>query len=182
MRAAELRHAGFNPEYLRYAVSHGFIRRVGHGLYSSFEPDAGDQHSFALVAKRHPSALICLLSAMRFHELGTQNPTMIWVALPERAWKPKFDFVKARVVRFSEASFTHGVETHEVEGVPVRVTSVAKTVADLFKYRNKIGVDVATEALREAWRSRRCTMSDLVACAKIDRVERVMRPYLESLS
>lgn len=181
-RTAELREAGFNAEYLRYAVNRGLIRRVGHGLYSPIEPDAGDQHSVALVAKRCPAALFCLLSALRIHELGTQNPSQVWVALPARTWKPKLDFVKTRVVRFSPESYAFGVETREIEGVPVRVTSVAKTVADLFKYRNKIGVEVAVEALREAWRTHRCTMRDLAACAKTNRVERIMRPYLESLS
>ena len=135
----------------------------------------------AIVAKRAPGAIICLVSALLFHDLTTQLPGEIWIAIAESARRPRFGYPPLRVVRFSGKALTDGVETYPIEGVDVRVTSIGKTLADCFKYRNKIGMDVALEALREAWRGRRVTMDDMVRCARVCRVERVMRPYLEAL-
>ena len=119
--------------------------------------------------------------ALRFHELTTQAPAEVWIALAEKARKPKLDYPRLRVARFSGPALTEGIETHRLEGVEVRVYSAAKTVADCFKYRNKVGLDVALEALREGWRARRFTMEEIFRFARICRVEKVMRPYLEGL-
>ena len=140
-----------------------------------------EEHALAQVATRIPRAVVCLLSALRFHELTTQVPHEVWIALSEKARRPRLDFPPLRVVRFSGRALTEGIETHRIEGTDVRITSVAKTVADCFKYRHKIGLDVALEALREAWRQRRLTTSELDHFARVCRVSRVMRPYLESL-
>jgi len=133
------------------------------------------------VARKHPQAIICLLSALRFHDLTTQSPFEVWLAIPNKARSPRMDYPPLRIVRFSGAALTHGVEDHVVDGVSVRVTSVARTVADCFKFRNKIGLDVALEALQEAWRAKRVSMDELWPYATLCRVANVMRPYMESL-
>jgi predicted transcriptional regulator of viral defense system len=122
-----------------------------------------------------------MLSALRFHKLTTQSPHEVWVALERSAWKPKINHISLRIVRFSGSAFTEGHEEHVIDGVLAKITSPAKTVADCFKYRNKIGLDVALEALREVRRKRLCTMEDLTHFAHICRVGNVMKPYLESL-
>jgi predicted transcriptional regulator of viral defense system len=126
--------------------------------------------------------VVCLLSALRFHDLTTQAPFEIWLAIGEKAWRPRMKYPPLRIVRFSMAALGAGIEKHQIEGVTVHVYTPAKTVADCFKYRNKIGLDVAIEALRECWRARRCTMDDLWHFAGICRVRNVMRPYLEALT
>lgn len=182
-RASELRAAGFSGAYLRHALAHGWIIRPGRGLYSAPETEKiSEQHTLALVAKRCPHAVICLLSALRFHGVGVQNPSDIWVAVLARAWKPSVDFVRLRVVRFSKEAMTVGVEKRTVDGVSVNITSPARTVVDLFRYRNKIGVEPAVEALRETMRARLATPAEIARLAKMMRVAHVMRPYLESLS
>ena len=126
--------------------------------------------------------MVCLLSALRLHDLTTQAPFEVWLAIDNKAGTPKVDYPPLRIVRFSGAALTEGVEEHIVDGVTVRVTGVAKTVADCFKYRNKIGLDVVLEALREAWNANRMTSDEIWHYAKINRVANVMRPYLESLA
>jgi predicted transcriptional regulator of viral defense system len=140
-----------------------------------------EHHGLALVAATAPKGVICLLSALSFHQIGTQLPHEVWIALDRRSRCPSLTYPRLHVVRFGGDALTEGVEVHRIEGETVRVYSVAKTIADTFKYRNKIGLDVALEALREAWRARRFTMDKLYRYARICRVERVMRPYLEAL-
>ena len=128
-----------------------------------------------------PGGVICLLTALRFHNLTTQNPAEVWIALPEKARKPRLDYPRLRVARFSGAALTEGIETRRVEGVEVRVYSAAKTVADCFKYRNKVGIDVAVEALRDFSRHHRGGATALARFARICRVTRVMQPYLDAI-
>jgi len=136
----------------------------------------------AEVACRVPKGVVCLLSALRFHDLTTQAPFEVWLAIENKALAPKLDYPPLRIVRFSGESFTEGVEEHVVDSVTIRITCVAKTVADCFKYRNKIGLDVALEALREAWYQKRMNSDDLWRYAKVCRVANVMRPYLDGLT
>ncbi|MCK4513889.1 MAG: transcriptional regulator, partial [Spirochaetaceae bacterium] len=131
-------------------------------------------------AKRVPAGVFCLLTALRFHELTTQNPAEVWIALPEKARKPQIEYPRLRVARFSGPALTEGIETHRLEKVEVRVYSAAKTVADCFKYRNKVGIDVAVEALRDYHRRYRGGANDLARFARICRVSRVMQPYLDA--
>lgn len=173
---------GINRAQLRQAVQTGQLEQAGRGLYRFPGADITQHHTLAETAKRIPNGVICLLSALRFHGLTTQSPHEVWVAVHHKAWSPRAENVGLRVVRLSGRTLTEGVESHLVEGVPLRVFSPAKTVADCFKFRHKIGVDVAIEALRETWRERRATMKDLEHHARIDRVSNVMRPYLESLT
>jgi predicted transcriptional regulator of viral defense system len=133
------------------------------------------------VAKRVPEAVICLLSALAFHEITTQVPPYVWIALRKGARKPAVSSPSLQIVRLSGASLTEGIEVHHIEGVPVRVYSAAKTVADCFKFRNKIGLDVAIEALKDAIRQKKATINQIYRYAKICRVGNVIRPYMEAL-
>lgn len=182
MRTRDLEAGGLNRVHLAAALRAGELERVGRGLYRLPESAVGENHSLVLAAKRVPRGIVCLLSALRLHELTTQSPHEVWLALPRHSWRPTKDGQPLRLIWLSAKSFAAGVETHEIEGLPVKVYSVAKTVADCFKYRHKIGMDVALEALREARREKRCTMDELMGAARVCRVSRVMQPYLESLA
>lgn len=167
---------------LRSLVSRGVLEQRARGLYALPDAAVSENRTLAEVGKKVPQGVICLLSALRFHELTTQAPHEVWLALERPAWSPFIAHITLRITRFSGQSFSEGQEKHIIEGVPVRITSPAKTVTDCFKYRNKIGLDVAIEALREARRKRLCTMNELMNFARICRVAKVMQPYLESLS
>jgi predicted transcriptional regulator of viral defense system len=140
-----------------------------------------EHHSLAEVAKRSPSATVCLVSALAFHAITTQNPREVWIALPRGSRTPRFENRKLRIVRFSGAALNEGRVEHRIEGVRVMIYGPAKTIADCFKFRNKIGLDVAIEALRECVRQRKATIAEIRRYAEISRVARVIQPYLESL-
>ncbi|WP_426689831.1 type IV toxin-antitoxin system AbiEi family antitoxin domain-containing protein [Rhodanobacter ginsengiterrae] len=181
LRARDLAAHGLSTMTLSRLVASGQLQRVARGVYSLPEQAISAHRSLAEVAIRVPQGVVCLLSALRFHEIGTQAPFEVWLAIPQTMPSPRFKQPALRVVRMSGAALTEGIERVAVDGVSVRVFSPAKTVADCFKYRNKIGLDVALEALGEAWRARKLTMDELWRCATIDRVHNVMRPYLEAL-
>ena len=181
LRAREMEASGVHPEHVRRMCRKGLLRRVGRGLYALPETEPSAHHGLALVSKRTPQAVGCLLTALQFHEIGTQAPFEVWIALERRMARPRIDYPPLRVMRFSGPALSEGIEEHEVEGVCVRVYCPAKTVADCFKYRNKIGLDVALEALREGLRQRKCTSDDLWRYAKVCRVSTVMRPYMEAM-
>jgi predicted transcriptional regulator of viral defense system len=166
---------------LTRAVRRGELERLGRGVYGLPGRNVSAEGTLAEVAIRVPKGVVCLLSALRFHGLTTQAPFQTWLAIANKAAAPKFDYPPLRIVRYSGEALSEGVEEHVVDGVTVRVTGVAKTVADCFKYRNKIGLDVALEALREAWQEKRMGSDEIWRFAKICRVANVMRPYLESL-
>lgn len=182
IRPRDLLPLGIPRVSLTRAVRRGQLERLGRGLYGLPGRAVSAHGTLAEVARRVPKGMICLLSALRFHGLTTQAPFEVWLAIENKAVAPRFDYPPLRIVRFSGAALTEGVEEHVVDGVTVRVTGVAKTVADCFKYRNKIGLDVALEALREAWREKRMTSDELWRYAKVCRVANVMRPYLDSLA
>jgi len=182
IRPRDLDEFGIPREYLRRLCDKGVLERQARGIYTLRGAETTEHHSLVQASKRVPKAVVCLLSALRFHGLTTQSPFEIWLAIDRKARLPKVEGVPLRLVRFSGEALTEGVERHRIEGVDVSVYSPAKTVADCFKYRNKIGLDVALEALRECRRERRCTMDDLWRYAKVCRVANVMRPYLEALS
>lgn len=181
LRTRDLEAHGIWRANLRDYVEQGVLTRVGRGLYTLVGVEAGENHSLAEIGKRVPQGTVCLLSALRFHGLTTQQPHETWLALDGRARSPKTDSLALRIVRFTGSALSEGREEHVIEGVPVKIYNPAKTVADCFKFRNKIGLDVALEALRETWRARRCGMSELMRYARVCRVANVMRPYLESL-
>lgn len=190
---------------IRYAQEHGFVRprdlnrlrvprmtlkrlvdegrliRRARGVYTLPDYDPTEHTDLAAVAKRAPGAIICLLSALRFHEITTQNPFEVWIMVERTAWRPRIEHPPVRVVRASGRALAEGIDKHTIEGTQVSITTPAKTVADCFKYRSKVGTDVAIEALRECWRQRKGTMDEIHRYATIDRVANVMRPYMESL-
>jgi len=181
LRPRDLEAEGIPREYLRRLLADGLLERPGRGIYIAAGRKPTPNHSLAEAAKRVPRGVVCLLSALQFHELTSQAPFEVWLAIGEKARLPKVDYPPLRIVRFSGAALEQGIVTHAFEGVTVNVYSPAKTVADCFKYRNKLGLDVALEALRDCWKKRRATMDELWQAAKICRVANVMRPYLESL-
>ena len=182
VRPCDLKAKGLPQNYLWRLHSRGLLTKVGRGLYAMAEAEVTENHSLAEAAKRVPHGVICLLSALRFHGVTSQLPHDVWIAIDESAWRPESKGLSLRVLRFSGEALTSGVEDHTIEGLKVRIYSVAKTVADCFKYRNKIGLDVAIEALRECRANRRATMDELWKYAKVCRVANVMRPYLEATS
>jgi predicted transcriptional regulator of viral defense system len=181
VRPRDLSARNIPPDYLDRLYRRGLIDRVARGLYAWPDADLGENQTLAEAARQVPRGVVCLLSALRFHGLTTQSPPEVWIALPPKAWLPRVGHPKLRVFRFSGRALTAGVEEHNVAGTVVRVYSPAKTVADCFKYRHKVGLDVALEALRDCWRQRRCPMDALWEAARVCRMANVMRPYLESL-
>ena len=181
LRICDLTSRGLHPEYLRRLYQKGLVRREGRGLYIAADAEISVHYGLAQVAKRVSHGVICLLSALSFHEIGTQLPHQVWMAIDRRAAKPKIQFPPLRVMRFSGAALTEGIETYQIEGVPVQIFNPAKTVADCFKYRNKIGLDIALEALKECILDRRTTMDDLWHFAQVCRMTNVMRPYMEAI-
>lgn len=179
---ADLEAHGVARQRLYGLVREGEVEQLSRGIYVARRHAVTARHTLAHVGKRVPAGVFCLLTALRFHDLTTQNPAEVWIALPEKARKPRLEYPRLRVARFSGPSLTEGIETHHVEGVEIHVYSAAKTVADCFKFRNKIGVDVAVEALRDFTRRYRGGATDLARFARICRVTRVMQPYLDSIA
>jgi predicted transcriptional regulator of viral defense system len=180
-RSGELEEIGVSRVHLRRLRERGVVERVARGLYVLPGVVLSEQQSLAEAASVVPGGVICLLSALRFHGLTTQNPFEIWMAVPPKAWRPAREGMKLRLVHMSGTSLSEGIEEHRVSGVTVRVYSAAKTVADCFKFRNKIGIDVAVESLKDYSRKYRGRANELARFARIDRVAQVMRPYLEAI-
>lgn len=182
LRARDLDRLGIAREHLSRLERRGLLTRVDRGLYMLAGAEITEYHSLVEATGRIPQGVVCLLSALAFHGLTTQAPDEVWMAIDVKAHRPRKGNLPLRVIGFSGEALTYGVEEHVIEGVKVRVYSPAKTVADCFKYRYKIGLDVALEALRETWRKRRATVHELRAAAEVCRVWQVMRPYLEVLA
>jgi predicted transcriptional regulator of viral defense system len=170
-----------HPQAISRLVERGELQRAGRGRYIRVNSEPSENFGLALAITAAPRAVVCLLSALRFHDIGTQAPREIWLAVERGTSRPRVDYPPVRVAIFASAAFRFGIERHMIDGASVRIYSAAKTVADCFKYRNKIGLDVALEALREGLRSRKFTRDALWAAARICRVTEVMRPYLEAL-
>lgn len=182
LRARDLAAIAVPTAILTRLVRAGLLERTGPGLYALPGVSMDARRSLAEVVLRAPRGVICLLSALGVHEIGTQAPFEVWLALPPGVSPPVQRGATIRVVRMSGSSLSHGIERIDIDGVTVPVFSVAKTVADCFKFRNKIGLDVALEALGEAWRAGKVSMDELSRNARINRVENIIRPYLEALA
>jgi predicted transcriptional regulator of viral defense system len=181
MRTTEALEAGVHPRDLYGLRDAGDLVELARGVYRLAEMEPMAQPDLATVCKRVPHGVICLISALAYHELTTQIPHAVDVAVPRNGRAPRLDYPPLRVYRFSEAAYETGVETRDTDGVELRVYEPEKTLADAFKYRNKIGLDVALEALR-MYRSRRgARFQRVLEHARTCRVERVMRPYLEAV-
>jgi predicted transcriptional regulator of viral defense system len=182
LRVRDLAQLGLPTVVISRLVAAGKLERIARGVYSLPGRSLSAHRSLAEAALRVPQGVICLLSALRVHDIGTQAPSEVWLAIPHNAPSPRLDHPAVRAVRMSGAAFAEGVERIQVDGVEVPVFNAAKTVADCFKFRNKIGLDVALEALNDGWTHRKLTMDSLWHYATIDRVANVMRPYLESVT
>lgn len=183
IRPRDLDEFNIPRRYLSLLNQRGLLHRIGRGLYELPNANITEHWTIAQVSKRVPGCVICLISALRFHDITSQHPHEVWFAI-ERTKNPvlKIRDLPIRRMRYSGLAFSEGTEEHVLGGVTVRVYNVAKTIVDCFKYRNKIGLDVALEALKESQHERRCTNDDLWHYAKICRVANVMRPYLEAIS
>jgi predicted transcriptional regulator of viral defense system len=178
-RAKDFDAAGIPRVYLRRLHDEGVLVRPARGFYQLADAELSAAHSLAEAAEAAPKGVIALLSALQFHGLTTQTPHEVWMLQPSKAWTPKNPPVALRIVRASGQALTAGIERHVIDGVSVAITVPAKTIADCFKYRSKVGLDVALEALRDALRKKRAAADDIWRYALIDRVGNVMRPYLE---
>jgi predicted transcriptional regulator of viral defense system len=180
-RSRDLTRGGLSREGLRRLAAKGEVERAARGVYLSPAASRSPYRDLLVVTARVPNGVFCLLSALAFHRLTTEMPHEVWIAVGLKARTPAVDRPPIRVVRLSEVPLTAGVETHLDHGVPLRVFSAAKTVADCFKFRGKVGIDVAVAALRDGWRQKRFTIDELWHFARVCRVAAVMRPYLEVL-
>ena len=182
LRPRDLQKIGVSGTYLNKLHADGVVERVSRGLYTKKGSQPSERRTMAEASKRVPRGTICLLSALQFHGLTTEAPFEIWMAIDEKSRAPCVSYPPLRIVRFSGQALAYGVEKHEIDGVVVPIYSPSKTVADCFKYRNKIGLDVAIEALRDALRQRKATRDQLWTAAKVCRMANVMRPYLEAVT
>ncbi len=182
IRPRDISARGLPRVTLTRLVREGRLIRIGRGMYALPDRQTSEHGSLAEVASKYPEGIICLLSALRVHDLTTQSPFEVWLAIPHKGRAPKMDYPPLRIVRVSGKALTEGIEERIIDGVTVRVSNAARTVVDCFKFRNKIGLDVALEALREAWDHKRVSMDELWHYATIFRVANVMRPYMESIS
>ena len=182
LRPRDLKEIGISGVYLNKLHAEGVLDRPSRGLYTLADTEPSEHRTIAEASKLVPHGIICLLSALRFHDLTTQSPFEVWLAIEEKARLPNIEYPPLRIVRFSGAALSFGVQEHDVEGVKVHVYSPAKSVADCFKYRNKIGLDVAIESLRHCYQHRRASMDELWKAAKVCRMTKVMRPYLEAVT
>jgi predicted transcriptional regulator of viral defense system len=181
-RARDLEGVGVSRHALRRWAARGDIEQLGRGLYRRTSAPVTELETVATAAAAVPGGVFCLLTALAIHDIGTQMPRAVWIAVDRKARRPTVPGASLRVVRFSPVLMRYGVETRKVDDVTIRVTSPARTVVDCFRYRNKVGLDVALEALTDAVRSRKATFNDIVRAAEVGRVSRVMRPYLEALA
>lgn len=182
LRARDVAALSLPTIILSRLVKDGRLKRVGRGVYARPDLPLSEHISLAEVTLRVPRGVICLLSALRVHGLGTQTPHQVWLAIPQNSPTPRVEHPSLRPVRMSGRALSEGVQSMRIDGLDVPVFNPAKTIADCFKYRNKIGIDVALEALRDGWEQRKVSMDELSYYADIDRVSNVMRPYMESVT
>lgn len=181
LRPSDLQDAGVPRVVLTRLIVSGELERVDRGLYRLAQSQSSDSESLTAIAVKVPQAVFCLLTALQFHELTTQLPRQVWIAMPRGSHKPRIDYPPLKMVQFTGEAYCEGIEIHERDRVQIRVYGAAKTVADCFKHRNKIGLDVALEALKDARAKQKASADELWRFAKICRVANVMRPYLEAV-
>lgn len=181
LRPRDVEAIGIPREYLIRLWREGQLERIKRGMYTLPDRPISEHQSLMEVAKQAPNAVICLISALEFHELTSQIPHEVWIAIKKSSWKPNIDYPPLKVSYFSEQSYIYDIQTHHIYGLPIKIYSPAKTIADCFKFRNKIGQDIAIEALREAWRQGKASMDEIWEAAKICRVAQVIRPHLEAI-
>lgn len=181
-RPRDIAPLGISFKILQRLVSQGTVEKLGDGVYRLSEVEPTELETIAMVASVVPSAVVCLLTALRVHGIGTQSPPDVWIALDRKSRKPARLPARVQIVRFSGAMLTYGVTKRSMLGVQVSITSPARTIVDCFRYRRKVGIDIAIEALRDVIRSRKTTMDEITRAADICRIRTVIGPYLEALS
>jgi predicted transcriptional regulator of viral defense system len=181
VRPRDLERIGVSPVYLNKLFRQGLLERPSRGIYTLKDAKVSEHQTLIEVSRRVPHGVVCLLSALQFHGITTQLPFEVWLAIDVKARRPQGDLPPLRVCRFSKSALSYGVERRKINGTIVKVYSPAKTVADCFKYRNKIGLDVAIEALRAVWSKKKASMDEFYRAAKVCRVANVIRPYLEAI-
>lgn len=181
-RPKDLVEFGISVDQLRAWIRRGEAERIGRGLYRQRDAELTEQDTIVRVCTRVPRAIVCLLTALHLHGIGTQLPREVWIALDRKARKPKLDDLPARIVRFSGPMLTYAVESQKIQGIQVRITSPARTIVDCFRYRKRIGLDVALEALRDGLRSKQVPVEKIRRAAEVCRIQTVIRPYLESMA
>lgn len=182
VRASELTKEGIPRVAISRLVSESKLERLAHGLYCLSGTELSEKEGLVIIGRRVPRAVFCLLTALQLHELTTQLPRKVWIAMPRGSHTPQIKYPPIKMMQYSDDAYAEGVEIMKSDKVNLKVYNLAKTIADCFKYRNKIGIDVAIEALKEAYSKNKVTMDDLWHYAKICRVASVMRPYLEAIS
>lgn len=180
VRPIDLEAIGAPRVVLTRMTAKGQLERTSRGIYTLPDSQGSETNSLTTIAAKAPKAIFCLLTALQFHELTTQLPRRVWIAMPRGSHVPQIDYPPLKMVQFNTASYSEGVEVHQLGGATVRVYSIAKTIADCFKYRNAVGLDVALEALKNARTQKKIDIDELWRCAGICRVTNVMRPYLEA--
>ncbi len=182
VRLSEFRAAGITAATIGRMRRDGEVVHLARGLYQLPDAPLDANHSLAEAAKRVPKGVVCLVSALAFHELTDQIPAAVWMAISTKSWGPKGGMPAVRIVRFTEAFLAEAVVTERIEGVPVKIFGVAKTIADCFRHRRTVGQAVALEGLQEALRQRKATPAEIARHAADGRVAGVVRPYLEALT
>jgi len=181
-RTSDIEAFGMSRATVQRLIERGEVEQISHGLYRLVKGDITEHIGIVAVQKKIPEGIICLLSALQFHGIGTQLPREIWIAIAPKAWRPKDPGFPIRVVRFSGVYAKYGVEMHKLLGVSVRITSIARTVVDCFRYRNKIGLDVALEALKDVLDRDLASRDEILRTAKVCRAKTVITPYMEAMS
>lgn len=182
LRPKDLAEEGIQAEYLRRVCDKGLLKKVGRGSYVLADKQMSSALALAVAGRAVPNGVICLRSALAFHGLGDASPDQVYIAIERRAARPRLDYPEVHIARLGGPAFTEGVETHLIEGVQVHIYSLEKTLADLFKFRNKIGPHIAVDALRSAFSEREVNKERLWYYARLCRVERVMKPYVDALA
>ena len=181
IRGSDIENVGISRSYLNILWKEGLLDKLGRGVYMSKETPITEHINLIEISKRVPNAVVCLISSLDFHNITTQIPHKIWLALPRGAWSPKIEYPPIEITYIANDAYLFGIEEHQINGSTVKVYTPAKTVADCFKFRNKIGLDVAIEALKDAWRAKKININELMDAAKVNRVANVMRPYIEAI-
>lgn len=181
VRPIDVEELGIKRHILYSLYKKGLLIKIARGMYMLPDAPITEYQSLIKVAKKIPTAVVCLISALSFHEITTQIPNELWIAVPRDTWRPKIDYPPLHYTVMNKKAYSFGIQEVDINGVLVKIYTPAKTVADCFKFRNKVGLDVAIEALREVMRTRKATMNELVGAAKINRVLKIMRPYMEAI-
>lgn len=181
VRPKDLVSAGLPKDYLYQLATEGVVEKIGRGLYRLPDSDSSEWSSWVEAQRRVPKGVFCLMSALVFHRFTSQNPYELWIAIPNKAWRPAIDYPPVRYITMSGAALDEGIERHNVEGIELQVYNAAKTVADCFKFRRHVGLDVAIESLKEGWREKKFSMDELMHYAEVCRVAKVIQPYAESI-